>query len=1194
MPMDSRTHVDYVLFQLTPTRTRCDLVIFAGKANEKLASGLLEPFLSHLKSAKDQISKGGYSITLRSDASWFTKATLERFVRFVSTPEVLERFVTLEREIAQIQESIQSNEAQNIDMATKGNASVSGGNITKSSMSYKSQARYDGADDTVTASEENSKVHLQRVLETRKAVLRKEQAMAYARALVAGFELEHIDNLIYFADAFGALRLREACINFMNLCKEKNEDGLWMDEIAAMQALSRPDLPYLPTSGIILAAEENGLGSIQDSGPSSEITNGSTDFNVTESSADPTLSTTAPMSFPDGKAQVPMPWQNHISQYMQNFQGPFFSQMHPFPGYLYPGMQVPPSYYQGNKSWPPNEDSSIFSGKDTDEWARKSSRNKKKHSHKNASEDDTSEASDSGSERESDGHHSGKRYFSTDQLPRKGHGKKSSKKVVIRNINYITSERDGRRSDMSERSSSNEDDFISEESLRQQVEKAVGSLHGRNSSASHRHSKRHMTNHLDMNELKNAADGKNKGEDANNSEGERRYESWGAFQNILMESREAAVSGSETQVALIQEEDLASKKSLKGTSFGYDLEPGSTRRKSVAVDPLAIPGKDWAAEGTTRFDKFEAGDSVHPVTKRRDSPYEDLLYSKKAEESGSYLDQSLPESSAVSSIKKTHEEGDWLISNRINVAIDQQVRTDLKMVEVDSASSYGAEHLRTEIKRRDVLIDDSFMIEGRPMVNDQSDSRLMMDINMVPDTINAKNSRPEISQDNSWEPDDLYMVLNHDSVAEQDVATWTPELDYGNHSLSAEIIQKQAKNELNDSAENEPSSNFTRKNAEIRSRLTNGSLAKNRLNPLTKSRATPGSRTGAPKSKADMEEENKKRREELLAQRQKRIAERSANRGSTPVASKKSSTKTKVTTAPTQPNKIQSHSTRSPSQETPKSNKPVLRNSTIERLAASGATQKVQPVNSKPSQPIKASSKISKSTPATLSKKLVPTETKKAGLKKPEYLNKKNTVKSSNEQLLPNPNTQQKKETAEARMGSLELAAAEMAQHASVDDGFKDIQVENSRDTSVSPKDESEDRSHSGNFESNNLSAPPKSDSTRPSPVKTDHARAYISSPVPVQDITVPEVTLHLVPSPSIASSLDRSSTNNGSEADDSTVSKKVPVSHTPRVHFATPPLINEIAPEPVHSRKKWNSDEHSPKAAKGFRKLLFFGRKKA
>lgn len=58
-------------------------MIFAGDSSEKLASGLLEPFVLHLKSAKDQISKGGYSITLRpvssSAASWFTKATLQRY-----------------------------------------------------------------------------------------------------------------------------------------------------------------------------------------------------------------------------------------------------------------------------------------------------------------------------------------------------------------------------------------------------------------------------------------------------------------------------------------------------------------------------------------------------------------------------------------------------------------------------------------------------------------------------------------------------------------------------------------------------------------------------------------------------------------------------------------------------------------------------------------------------------------------------------------------------------------------------------------------------------------------------------------------------------------------------------------------------------------------------------------------------------
>lgn len=53
-----------------------------------------------------------------------------------------------------------------------------------------------------------SRVRLQRVLETRRVVLGKEQAMAYARALVAGFEVDCINDLISFADVFGASRLR--------------------------------------------------------------------------------------------------------------------------------------------------------------------------------------------------------------------------------------------------------------------------------------------------------------------------------------------------------------------------------------------------------------------------------------------------------------------------------------------------------------------------------------------------------------------------------------------------------------------------------------------------------------------------------------------------------------------------------------------------------------------------------------------------------------------------------------------------------------------------------------------------------------------------------------------------------------------------------------------------------------------------
>lgn len=53
-----------------------------------------------------------------------------------------------------------------------------------------------------------ARICLQRTLETRKVLLRKEQAMAYARALVAGFEMDNMDDLILFADTFGASRLR--------------------------------------------------------------------------------------------------------------------------------------------------------------------------------------------------------------------------------------------------------------------------------------------------------------------------------------------------------------------------------------------------------------------------------------------------------------------------------------------------------------------------------------------------------------------------------------------------------------------------------------------------------------------------------------------------------------------------------------------------------------------------------------------------------------------------------------------------------------------------------------------------------------------------------------------------------------------------------------------------------------------------
>ncbi|KAH7691537.1 beta-sandwich domain of Sec23/24 domain-containing protein [Dioscorea alata] len=234
--MRAGVRLDSAVFQLTPTRTRCDLVIIANGKTEKLVSGLLDPFLAHLKVAQDQIAKGGYSITLEpasnKDAEWFTKGTIERFVRFVSTPEVLERVNTIESEILQIDEAI----------AVQGNDSIGFG--TPGSHPPDSNGS--------TAQEEKSKVHLMRALETRKSVLQKEQGMAFARAVAAGFDMDHMSQLISFAECFGASRLLEACVRFMDLWKAKHESGQWV-EIEATE--TRLEFSSLHASGIIFPGD---------------------------------------------------------------------------------------------------------------------------------------------------------------------------------------------------------------------------------------------------------------------------------------------------------------------------------------------------------------------------------------------------------------------------------------------------------------------------------------------------------------------------------------------------------------------------------------------------------------------------------------------------------------------------------------------------------------------------------------------------------------------------------------------------------------------------------------------------------------------------------------------------------------------------------------------------------------------------
>ncbi|KAI4365368.1 hypothetical protein MLD38_021357 [Melastoma candidum] len=417
--MRPSSRIDLAVFQLTPTRTRCDLVILANGRREKIASGLLDPFLSHLKAARDQMAIGGYSIELKPDpnsnATWFTKGTLERFVRFVSTPEILERIDTLESEILQIEEAIvmQTNKKGGIpvqDGKSVDNMEVPKPVLTtdddKAIVVYKPNSQHIEANWS-TEQEGNPKVHLLKVLETRRSLLQKEKGMAFARAVAAGFDIDSMDMLISFSQCFGAARLMDACKIYLDLWKKKHESGQWLEIEAAEAASVQLDIMAMNASG-------------------TDASNRHLSTHETEKSPTDNTSLASPPEHFQGQFPNPIfpPWQ---------FQSP--------PG-MPPGYQP---YPMGPMPYCPNYPTNTLCLQPAfSPMQDQRSKNGRASRHKRSSCNDKESTSESdASDKDSDGNYSDELHLKKEATVRgkksPSSGKKKSGMVVIRNNNYISS-----------------------------------------------------------------------------------------------------------------------------------------------------------------------------------------------------------------------------------------------------------------------------------------------------------------------------------------------------------------------------------------------------------------------------------------------------------------------------------------------------------------------------------------------------------------------------------------------------------------------------------------------------------------------------------------------------------------------------------------------------------------------------------
>jgi hypothetical protein len=62
---------------------RCELFVSSNEQTEKLASGLIQPFVNHLKvleAKASPVAQSSIRLEVEKSNTWFTKRTLERFI----------------------------------------------------------------------------------------------------------------------------------------------------------------------------------------------------------------------------------------------------------------------------------------------------------------------------------------------------------------------------------------------------------------------------------------------------------------------------------------------------------------------------------------------------------------------------------------------------------------------------------------------------------------------------------------------------------------------------------------------------------------------------------------------------------------------------------------------------------------------------------------------------------------------------------------------------------------------------------------------------------------------------------------------------------------------------------------------------------------------------------------------------------
>lgn len=477
-----------------------------------------------------------------------------------------------------------------------------------------------------------------------------------------------------------------------------------------------------------------------------------------------------------------------------------------------------------------------------------------------------------------------------------------------------------------------------------------------------------------------------------------------------------------------------------------------------------------------------------------------------------------------------HKEQDWFLGNLKDKEIHEKSRDIFE------------DNFQSTQSTKDVLVDDPLAVKDRSL-NKSSETHLRtQDILMVSENLTQKD--PCFLNKNVNEPNDLYMVLERDTSGKQTMPTWIPDMELGNNDVKIIKDSVDNKNSTLDGKKLMPVKALEKKGSTIEAKSKALSERKSKSDILSR-RKKP-----IPKVKSGKEEEKRKKMEELLTQRQKRIAERSAS----------TINKSKIQLA---------------SQDMKKSKKPVIRSSTINRLSTARVINpKVLPSDSKP---MKVTTKnIPKS---KLGKEPAKMATKKITESKPTNMATKKIVESKPARVVTKKIEESKplkvatkKNINESKIATKKISESKRATMATKKIGeTKPSKVSNKNIVSKN-SNEPKKIAITNNVKQLPIT-PPNHQSEKLENVKNE---IKTSSSVLQEDVSLP--------------------INNGGSIKKSlhTVTFKINEDHgvkeKPNFH-EIPPMIKSV--ERNNSRKKWSSFETSAKALSGFKKLLSFGRRR-